>query len=172
MKSFNNPVIDSSELPRYEEVALTPVSDLYWRVILINFFISLLIAGGFLAGIIVIAGPSANYFLPVFFVFILFFAGIYWLQKRAFQRRGYAVRRHDIIYRRGTLATLTTVIPFQRIQHVNVNEGVFSRAYGLAQLQIFTAGGAGSDIKISGLLHEDAVKIKELILNQMSKDEI
>lgn len=172
MTSFSNPVIESSELPRYEEVSLTPVSDLYWRVILINILISLLIVAAFVTGIILIADPLVNYLPLVSFLFILLCAAVYWLQKRAFKRRAYAVRQHDIIYRRGTLATLTTAIPFQRIQHVNVNEGVFSRAYGLAQLQIFTAGGAGSDIKISGLLHEDAVKIKALILKQMTKDEI
>ena len=172
MNSFSNPVIESSELPRYEEVLLTPVSDIYWRVLLINFFISLFFVGALVVGIIVIASPLRNYLPIIVVLFILLWAGIYWLQKRAFQRRGYAVRQHDIIYRRGAFATLTTVIPFQRIQHVNVNEGVFSRAYGLAQLQIFTAGGAGSDIKISGLLHEDAVKIKELILNRMTNDEI
>src|SRR5690606_38851871 len=116
MTNFSNPLIESSELPRYEEVPLTPVSALYWRVMLINFFISMLIAGAVLTVVLVIAGPSANVLFPLLSLFILFFAGIYWLQQRAFQRRGYAVRQHDIIYRRGTLATLTTVIPFQRIQ--------------------------------------------------------
>lgn len=172
MNSFTNPVIESSELPRYEEATLTPVSDLYWRIILINLGMSLLIVGALVAGLLFIAPDLQSYLAVIVVLFILLWTGIFWLQKRAFERRGYAVRQHDIIYRRGTIATLTTVIPFQRIQHVNVNEGVFSRAYGLAQLQIFTAGGAGSDIRISGLLHEDAVKIKELILNQITKDEV
>src|SRR5690554_1482879 len=172
MNSFTNPVIECSELPQYEEATLTPVSDLYWRVILINLGISLLIVGALVAGILFIAPDLQNYLPVIIILFILFWAGIFWLQKRAFERRGYAVRQHDIIYRRGTITTLTTVIPFQRIQHVNVNEGVFSRAYGLSQLQIFTAGGMGSDIKISGLLREDAIKIKELILNRMTQDEI
>lgn len=172
MNNFSNPVIECSELPRFEEVALNPVSNLYWRVILINLLISLLITAGMVIGIVFIASPLKNYLPYIIGIFIAFWGGVYRLQQRAFQRRGYAVRQHDIIYRRGTLGTLTTVIPFQRIQHVNVNEGVFSRAYGLAQLQIFTAGGMGSDIKISGLLREDAIKIKELILNRMTQDEI
>jgi membrane protein YdbS with pleckstrin-like domain len=172
MNSFSNDVIESSELPRYEEASLTPVSDLYWRVILINLAITILVVGAIIAGILLIAGASRSIFLTAGVLFILLFGGIYLLQKQAFRRRGYAVRQHDIIYRRGTIGTKTTVIPFQRIQHVNVNEGLFSRAYGLAQLQIFTAGGAGSDIRISGLLREDAAKIKELILNKVASNEL
>ncbi|RYG40938.1 MAG: PH domain-containing protein, partial [Chitinophagaceae bacterium] len=36
MPDFTNNTIDISSLPKYEEVPLTPLSNKYWKVVLIN----------------------------------------------------------------------------------------------------------------------------------------
>jgi len=78
------------------------------------------------------------------------------------------VREKDIIYRRGILATTITIVPFNRIQHIAVNEGMFSRLYGLASLEIYTAGGNNSDLTINGIERKKAYKIKEFLINNIS----
>ena len=72
------------------------------------------------------------------------------------------------MFRKGILSTTTTVIPFNRIQHVALHEGVFSRMYQLSELQVYTAGGSSSDLHIPGLPREEAERIKTFLLNNIS----
>ncbi|WP_449435355.1 PH domain-containing protein [Pedobacter steynii] len=46
-----------------------------------------------------------------------------------------------MLYTSGIIALSTTIVPFSRIQHIALDEGLFSRIYGLGELRIFTAGG-------------------------------
>jgi len=56
-----------------------------------------------------------------------------------------------------------TSIPFNRIQHTEVNQGPLGRMFDLARVQIFTAGGSSSDISIPGLKVEEAHQLKDHI---------
>ena len=57
------------------------------------------------------------------------------------------------------------------MQHVALHQGLFSRYFGLASLELFTAGGSSSDLKITGLLLTDAQNFKELIIQKISTAE-
>ena len=136
----------------------------------INFLLTFLILGGLITAFSFLPkiGQYRWYIIGAFVVLMVI---IFTLQKMAFYKRSYAIRERDIIYRRGLLSTTTTIIPFTRIQHVALNEGFIARYYGLAQLQIYTAGGSSSDLKISGLSKEDAEKIKSVIMLEIVKKE-
>lgn len=170
MTTFTNEVIPIESLPEYEQAETTPVQKKYWTVMVINFGITFLLLGGlitaftFLPDIRIYQWYIIGAFLVLMFIMFI-------LQKMAFYKRAYAVRERDIIYRRGLLSTITTIIPFTRIQHVALNEVLVARYFGLAQLQIYTAGGSSSDLKISGLSKEDAEKIKSVIMLQIVKKE-
>lgn len=168
--NFTNQTIDIDSLPKYQEVTLQPIHPKYWNVMVINiliFIVLLLIA--FIG--VSIAAPEK---LPMLFyvltpLFIIIFGGfLFWINRIAFKKRGYAIREKDFIYRSGVLATTTTIVPFNRIQHIAVNEGVFSRMYGLAALEIYTAGGSSSDLTISGIEKEKAISIKEFLMNNVN----
>lgn len=77
--------------------------------------------------------------------------------------RGYVLRENDITYKHGWLFHHQITIPFNRIQHTEVNHGPIDRFFNLCQLDIYTAGGSSSDLSISGLDPEKAVSIKEYI---------
>jgi uncharacterized membrane protein YdbT with pleckstrin-like domain len=55
-----------------------------------------------------------------FFALILYFSSV-----MAVKRRAFALRDKDILYKRGLLSTTTTIMPFNRIQHVAMHEGGF-----------------------------------------------
>lgn len=118
-----------------------------------------------------IAAPEK---LPTLFyvltpLLIIAFGGfLFWINRMAFKKRGFAIREKDLLYRSGVLATTTIIVPFNRIQHIAVNEGVFSRMYGLAALEIYTAGGSSSDLTISGIEKEKAISIKEFLMNNIN----
>ena len=172
MEKFEYELIDLATIPRYEEMELQPIRPNYWKVIQFNFAIQLLIYASLLGLFLNLKSEElAHYFWIITIAFIFLMLLIYLALRIGFKKRSYGIRTHDLIYRNGILSTQTTIIPFNRIQHIAVNEGFLSRYYCLAQLQIFTAGGSSSDMKISGLLKEDAEKIKETILSKISTSE-
>lgn len=84
-----------------------------------------------------------------------------------FEKRKYAVREKDISYKKGLLYKSLTTVPFNRIQHVEIDQGPISRFFGLATLSVFTAGDSSDDLKIKGLLKEQSLQIKEFITNKI-----
>lgn len=176
MNEFTNNPIEINFLPKFEEVKLNSLNSKYVYVLLINLVLIL---------ILVIAGFSALFFLKqnsfiysiwvaVFIGILLFFIGLIVFVKLSFHRKGYAFRTHDVIYKSGLISQTTTIIPFNRVQHVALHQGFISRNLGLASVELFTAGGSSSDLKIPGILLEDAQKIKNLVsqkINPPKKDE-
>ena len=55
------------------------------------------------------------------------------------------------------------------MQHVVVHEGFVSRFFGLAKVEIFTAGGNSSDVSIPGIKKEQAEDIKQLLMGKIQK---
>lgn len=169
MENFTNETIDTSQLPKFEEVQFTPLHPDYWKVTLINCFIFILIlCFGLLLGLIFIQELSGIQsqligITIVLIVLILLFSRI------AFRKKGFAFRNHDVLFRHGILATNTIVIPYNRIQHVAMHEGLVSRYFGLAKIEIFTAGGSSSDFEIPGIEKEHAEKIKQLLMGKIQK---
>ena len=46
-----------------------------------------------------------------------------------------------------------TTVPFNRVQHAAVNTGPLDRYFGLARLEVYTAGGQTADLSLEGLPH-------------------
>ena len=82
----------------------------------------------------------------------------------------HSTRNHDVLFRNGIIATNTIVIPYNRVQHVALHEGLVSRYFGLATVQIYTAGGSSSDIEIPGIKKEEAENIKQLLMLKIQKE--
>ncbi len=171
MEEFTNEVIDTKQLPRYEEVQLTPLHPKYLKVVLINslLFIAVLVIGYFLLLIFDKENISPKLSIQlaiavaVISIFKLFFSIL------GFKKKAYAFRNHDVIYRSGIISTNTMVIPYNRVQHVALHEGFVSRIFGLARVEIFTAGGSSSDLEIPGIEKEEAENIKQLLMGKIQK---
>lgn len=169
MEDFTNETIDTKALPRYEQVALTSLQGNYWTVIAIGvsavfvLLFAVLITILYLVEEVVEQKPLLFGGLAVLFVLVLF------LSRVSFRKKAYAFRQHDVIYRKGIIATNTMVIPYNRVQHVALHEGLVSRWFGLAKVEIFTAGGVSSDIEIPGIPKEEAEDIKQLLMGKIQK---
>lgn len=90
---------------------------------------------------------------------------------KAYEFEGYALRKHDIIFKSGWIFRSVIVIPFNRVQHCEVTQGPLDRLIGIAGLSVFTAGGSGSDLTIQGLKPETANKLKDFIIGKTAADE-
>ena len=82
-------------------------------------------------------------------------------------RRGYVVRDKDIVFRSGVIWRSVTAIPYNRVQHVETSNTPFDRKFGVATLQLFTAGGSGGDLKIDGLGADVAEQLRIYILDKV-----
>jgi membrane protein YdbS with pleckstrin-like domain len=168
MENFSNEPIDISSLPNFQEVQLDPMHPDYWKVIVLNICISLIFIVAVTTVFFLLNEEIRPYIIYASLIIIAFGAFLFVIFKLSFQRRGLAVREKDIIYRSGILSSKTTIVPFNRIQHVALNEGIFSRMYRLGALEVYTAGGATGNIKIHGMAIEQANRIKELLSKSLN----
>ena len=86
------------------------------------------------------------------------------LCERFFARRvaawGYAERRDDLMVKRGVMIRRQSVIPYGRMQFIDVTAGPVERSLGLATVRMHTAA-AASDARIPGLDKADAAKLRD-----------
>ncbi|HEY4629252.1 MAG TPA: PH domain-containing protein [Flavobacterium sp.] len=169
MENFTNETIDTSQLPKFEEVQFTALHPNYWKVTLINCFVFILfLCFGVLLGLIFI--DELFGFQSQLIITTIVLIGLILLFSRiAFRKKRFAFRNHDVLFRHGIIATNIIVIPYNRIQHVALHEGLVSRYFGLAKIEIFTAGGSSSDIEIPGIEKEQAENIKQLLMGKIQK---
>jgi membrane protein YdbS with pleckstrin-like domain len=84
----------------------------------------------------------------------------WWLIGRNARRWGYAERADDLYITRGALFRTLVVVPYGRMQFVDVQAGPFDRAYGIARIQLHTAS-PGTSAQIPGLPAEDAARLRD-----------
>lgn len=168
-KDFENEPLDVSGLPRFEEVVYIPLEPRYLVKRNITTSISVILFSVILvAGYFVVPPVYAVYFPWLFVFFFLMFTWRFVVNYQLYKRNGYALRERDIIFKRGFLYEKITVVPFNRVQHVSTNRSVLDKTLGLSSLNVFTAGGAGSDVAIPGLSPETAASLKEALAERMS----
>ena len=171
MENFTNETLDTSQLPKFEEVAFTALHPKYLLVVLIGLLrtIAMLVLIPTVVSMFKPEFFSGSFWLilgiiiPIFSILLVVFSSI------GFKKKGFAFREHDVLYRYGIIATNTIVIPYNRVQHVALHEGLVSRYFGLAKIEIFTAGGSSSDIEIPGIEKEQAENIKQLLMGKIQK---
>lgn len=176
MNDFINNPINLKHLPKFDDVQFTGLNPKYLIVLLFNFsFLLVLVIGGFSALYYFQQEVFSNTtWVTILVGIILFLIALVVFTKLSFQKKGYAFRDHDAIFKSGVISETTTIIPFNRVQHVVIHQGFISRKLGLASVELFTAGGSSSDIEIPGLLLVDAQIIKNLVsqkINPPKKDE-
>jgi uncharacterized protein len=72
----------------------------------------------------------------------------------------YAERRDDLMVKRGVLIRRQSVIPYGRMQFIDVTAGPVERSLGLATVRMHTAA-AASDARIPGLDQANAAKLRD-----------
>ena len=72
----------------------------------------------------------------------------------------YVERDDDLIVARGVWVRRVTVVPYGRMQLLDVTAGPFERAFGLATVRLHTAA-AASDARIPGLDQAEAGRLRD-----------
>jgi membrane protein YdbS with pleckstrin-like domain len=94
-------------------------------------------------------------------VLVVLLAGFaWWLIGRNAQRWGYAELEDELFVTRGALFRRLVVVPYGRMQYVDVQAGPVDRAYGLARIQLHTAA-PGTSAHIPGLPADEAARLRD-----------
>lgn len=170
MISFSNIPIDFESIPQAENIEFRPIEKKYLWVNIVASIFTFLLIGLFAFGIMYLAKKDN----PDIMDYSKYVAGavalLYVLNSiliiLGFKWKGYVIREKDIIYRKGLIFRKRVHIPFNRVQHCEVAQHLIERGVNLAKLKIYTAGGSKSDLSVPGLLHDDALRMKQFILKK------
>lgn len=173
MENFSNSVLLPTNLPEIEKKEFNLLDRKYLKIIFIRLSILFLV---------LIGGLLALVFLPdeeipllaigiislVLAIVIIYLSSINYF---GFPRKGYLIRENDLSFQKGLIVYKITTVPFNRIQHVEVTQGVLEKAFKLSSIKLFTAGGSASDLSIPGLPTNVAQNLKEFLSEKISTHE-
>ncbi len=91
---------------------------------------------------------------------------------RKYRHWGYDMGADRLRIVSGYLFYSDTIVPFGRIQHIDVAQGPIQRPFGLATLIVHTAGNHNSSVGLPGLIHADAIAMREAIRSRIARDTI
>jgi membrane protein YdbS with pleckstrin-like domain len=92
---------------------------------------------------------------------VLALAVIMWvIVGRNYRSWGYAERADDLLVTHGVLIRRLVVVPYGRMQLVDVTAGPVERKFGISTLRLHTAS-AGTDARIHGLEAPEAARLRD-----------
>jgi membrane protein YdbS with pleckstrin-like domain len=83
-----------------------------------------------------------------------------WVATRRYRSWGYCERERDLLVRRGVMFRRLTVVPYGRMQLVDVKAGLAERLFGLSTVALHTAA-ATTDARIPGLEAAEATRLRD-----------
>lgn len=84
---------------------------------------------------------------------------------RRVRAMAYAVRDRDLYQRSGIMFRHLTIVPYVRIQYVDIQVGPIERAFGLSTLTVNTAAQMGAAV-VRGITPETAAGLREILTNR------
>jgi membrane protein YdbS with pleckstrin-like domain len=101
----------------------------------------------------IIAGP----------VLVIALALVIRIPQSRYNARGFQISADRLRVVRGLLFRSDTVVPFGRVQHIDVHQGPLERFFGIATLTLHTAGNHNAGVALPGLGEELAREMREEI---------
>jgi membrane protein YdbS with pleckstrin-like domain len=107
-------------------------------------------------------GTTLLLFLPAFLLLRGFL--LVWYPKRAYQCWGYRIDGKVLEIREGIWFKSITLLPLNRVQHVDLHSGPIERSQGLATLIFHTAGTHQAMITVPGLDAAEAGRLRDQLV--------
>jgi membrane protein YdbS with pleckstrin-like domain len=89
-----------------------------------------------------------------------------------YNARGYQFGTDRLRVVRGILWHSDTVVPFGRVQHIDVEQGPIERGLGIATMTLHTAGSHNASVKLPGLGHDLATTMREDIRAHIKRESL
>jgi len=164
MLDFQNQTLDITDLPKFEQVEGHPVDRAYLKVLRILYIFWFVLMFSIVITLEILVELPRMAFYPILSGLIILFTFSILEVEKGFPRRKFGIREKDIIFQNGYFVFKQTILPYKRIQHVEIKQGPLFKAFSLFTLKVYTAGSSSGDLSIAGLNKEDADKLKAQIL--------
>jgi uncharacterized protein len=126
---------------RNEAVTISALSAVLFGLV---FWAAVGALAGIISAVVVVAlGATLSFFL-----------------RRRFRAWRYQERNEDLIVARGVMVQRVSVVPYGRMQFVEVTAGPIERAFALSTVKLHTAA-AASDARIPGLERAEAARLRD-----------
>ncbi|QTE29789.1 PH domain-containing protein [Pengzhenrongella sicca] len=119
----------------------------------------------FVGAVVAAALTSIAWLWAIPAVLALLGVWLLWLIPRQVRAVGYAERADDLLIRKGIMFRSMVVVPYGRMQYVDVEAGPLARAFGIASVQLHTAS-QGTDAVIDGLPPEEAARLRDQLASR------
>jgi membrane protein YdbS with pleckstrin-like domain len=106
------------------------------------------------------AGAGAGAGIGVLAVVAVVSGCVFWALRSRWRSWHYEERGDDLVVSRGVLFQRVSVVPYGRMQFVDVTAGPIERSFGLATVQLHTAA-AATDARIPGLNRNEAERLRD-----------
>lgn len=173
MENFTNSVLLPDNLPEIESATFNPLDKKYLMILMIRIAVVFLLLAAGMAAFLIFSDQLPPRFVLILVVvaIVLVISFLAVVTVLGFPKKGYLIREKDVSFQRGLITHKVTSVPLNRIQHVEVNQGVLAKILGLSSVNIYTAGGSSSDLSIPGLPADEARKVKSFLSGQISEYE-
>lgn len=135
------------------------------------FFIALVLIAAFLAADL---GPLRETPVPFGAISgsaaLLLILAALWSPGRRYRSWGYRVEEDELHIQHGLWTRVRTIVPFGRVQHIDVAQGPIERQFGVARLILHTAGTRSSAVGLPGLESGEAERIRDVIRSRIRQD--
>ena len=89
---------------------------------------------------------------------------------RRYRSWGYGMSEDELFIQHGLWTRTRTVVPFGRVQHIDVAQGPIERAFGVGTLILHTAGTRSSAVDLPGLEFGEAGRMRDAIRSKIRQD--
>ena len=128
-----------------------------------------LLVGAIVLDRAVLAETSAALLVPLAAV-IVATIGVLIAPRRIYARLGWRADDVQLQAVRGWLVHVDTIVPFVRVQHIDVTRGPLDKMFGTATLVIHTAGTHNNVVVVPGLAPERADALRSMIRATIRSD--
>ena len=153
------------------DAALQPVEPAYRHVLRARaaiFWLPLFIGSVVLDRFVLVDLPFAG--LAPVLVGLIAVSGITVAPDRVYRRLGYSIDDRLLRVVHGWLFHTDTIVPFVRIQHIDVTRGPVDKLFGTASLVVHTAGTHNSIVVLPGLAPTRAADMRETMRGSIRAD--
>jgi membrane protein YdbS with pleckstrin-like domain len=117
------------------------------------------LVGAVAAAVLAIVGATLAAVITIVAVVAICAAGFV-VVGRNYNSWGYAERGSDLLVTHGVMWRRLVVVPYGRMQLVDVTAGPIERKFGISTLRLHTAS-AGTDARIHGLTSAEATRLRD-----------
>ena len=125
-----------------------------------------------IAGVALYVAAEVPAWVPGVVLAIAALVLVFYLPMKRYRSHGYHISDDRLRVVKGVMFHADTVVPFSRVQHLDVEQNPLERMFGIARLILHTAGTHNASVTLPGLAHDNAITMREAIRAHVKRESL